>query len=232
MLGLYVHIPFCVRQCPYCDFSSHAGLEAHLDDYVSALALEAEAAGAQVAPRAVETMYIGGGTPSVLSCSQMARLMQGLKACFDVRAGAEMTVEVNPDTATLEKLEGFRELGLNRLSIGFQSLDDTQLGRLGRLHTAERALQSFSFARDAGFANISVDLMYAIPEQSRADWRRTIQRVTALRPEHVSAYALTLEDGAPMHGEVEAGRVTLPPEETVVAMAESTIELLGQAGYE
>jgi oxygen-independent coproporphyrinogen-3 oxidase len=126
----------------------------------------------------------------------------------------------------------YGELGLNRLSIGFQSLDDGQLRRLGRIHTAEEALQSFSFGRDAGFANIGVDLMYAVAEQSRGDWRRTIRRVTALRPEHVSAYALTFEDGTPMHAEAEAGRVTLPPEETVVAMAESAVELLGRAGYE
>jgi oxygen-independent coproporphyrinogen-3 oxidase len=232
MLGLYVHIPFCVRKCAYCDFSSYEGLEAHVDDYVSALLAEAERVSEQVGARRLDTLYVGGGTPSVLTRAQVGTLLTGLRACFALRRDAEVTVEVNPDSLTAEKLAAFRKHGANRLSIGFQSLHDGHLRRLGRVHRARTALRSFSLAREAGFENISVDLMYAIPEQSLADWRRTIRRVTQLRPEHVSAYALTLEEGTPMQQDVAEGRVSLPSEDAVLAMADVGIELLEGAGYE
>ncbi len=232
MLGLYVHIPFCVRKCGYCDFNSYAGLEALAEPYVRAVALEAAVVGPKVFGRRVGTVYIGGGTPSVLHGPQMARLLRCVHSVFAVEPDAEVTVEVNPDTVSLAKLKRFRGLGVNRLSIGIQALEDAHLRCLGRVHTARAALRSFALARDAGFANINVDLIYAIPEQSLADWRRTIQRVTQLRPEHVSAYALTLEDGTPMHRDMAEGRIALPPEELELAMAESAAELLIAAGYE
>jgi oxygen-independent coproporphyrinogen-3 oxidase len=198
MLGLYLHIPFCQAICSYCNFNRGL-LDADLKRiYVAALEREVGRANVPAGDRAADTIFFGGGTPSLLEPAEVARLLAACRGTFDVSADAEITLETNPETATPERLEAFRAAGINRISFGVQSFDDAELKRLGRIHDANRARDAVRAARAAGFENLSFDLMFWLPGQTRASWRRTIDEAIALAPDHLSIYLLELYPNAPL----------------------------------
>ncbi len=239
-LELYLHIPFCVRKCAYCDFlSAPAGRDVQ-QTYVGALQREIRAfAGRAAQEYFVTTVFFGGGTPSVLLASEIAALMDVMREGFVFASDAEVTIECNPGTADREKLRVYRDAGINRLSLGLQSADDKELAMLGRIHTWADFLRTYEDARAAGFDNINVDLMSALPGQTVSSWERTLRKVLALSPEHISAYSLIIEEGTPFyeryHEDDEIRRDGgvphfLPSEDAERRMYEMTEELLGEAG--
>ncbi len=231
-LELYVHIPFCVKKCNYCDFLSAPASERTYDAYVSRLLAEIGAAGLAYKADGVTSVFIGGGTPSVLSAAQMRQLLRLLKDSFPVLPYAEITVECNPGTLDAEKLQAYYEAGVNRLSIGLQSADEKELRMLGRIHTFEQFVQNYELARKTGFKNINVDIISAIPGQKINDYRQTLLKVTALKPEHISAYALIIEEGTPFYEQMRRNLLQLPSEEVDRQMYQMTKDLLRQSGYE
>jgi putative oxygen-independent coproporphyrinogen III oxidase len=238
MLGLYLHIPFCAAICNYCNFNRFLLDEDLKRRYVDALAREIEQAGARARERgggdraAADTIYFGGGTPSLLDPAEVARLMDACRHAFQVEADAEVSLEANPETVTLERLAGFRAAGINRLSFGVQSFRDEELRRLGRLHSAERAADAYALARAAGFDNISLDLMLWLPEQTPADWAASVARLAALGPDHASLYMLEVYPNAPLREEMVRARWAQAPDEDVEAMYLGALDTLEAAGYE
>ncbi len=214
-LGFYVHVPFCEQRCHYCSFNTAPREDAALVRYLGVLHRElALLATLPCADRVrVATVFLGGGTPSLLEADDLAAILDALRAGFTLAPGAEVTVECNPESVTRDKLERYRMAGVNRVSLGVQSLDDALLGRLGRLHDARRARDAFGATREAGFDNVSVDLMYGLPDQDVVTWSRTIDAVLAWGPDHLSAYGLTLDGGSAWAAGGVAG---LPAEDTVV----------------
>ena len=197
-LGLYLHIPFCQAICHYCNFNRGLFDGQQKTRYVSALVREIQQAGGAAAGSPADTIFFGGGTPSLLEPAEVGRLIAACREAYDVAPGAEVTLETNPETATPECLAGFREAGVNRLSLGVQSFDDAELKRLGRVHDASRAAAAVGLARAAGFDNVSVDLMCWLPGQSMASWLATVSRTIELAPDHVSLYLLELYPNAPL----------------------------------
>lgn len=198
-LELYVHIPFCVRKCDYCDFLSFPGSERMQREYVEKLLEEIEYRSARAEEYQVVSVFIGGGTPSILQAEEIASILQSLRKCFDFSSDAEITMEMNPGTVTEEGLLVCREAGVNRISIGLQSADDKELRYLGRIHTYDEFLKSYQRVRMAGFDNVNVDLISAIPGQTLESWKNTLKRVVMLKPEHISAYSLIVEEGTPFY---------------------------------
>ncbi len=198
-LELYIHIPFCARKCAYCDFLSFAVLEHTYRDYMDKLIEEIYGQSLFFQDRSVTSIFVGGGTPSILPPELVEELFAVLHGCFTVAGDAEITIEANPGTLTMEKLEVYRESGINRLSLGLQSADDQELKILGRIHTFDDFLKSYQRARQAGFNNISIDLMSALPGQDMHSWKNTLRKVTMLKPEHISAYSLIIEEGTPFY---------------------------------
>lgn len=196
-LELYIHIPFCARKCLYCDFLSFRTLASVHGQYVEQLIKEIETEGASCHEYQVVTVFIGGGTPSVLEPELIRDICQAVQRSFEVAPDAEITIEVNPGTLLQNKLHIYRVCGINRLSIGLQSADNRELQNLGRIHSFEEFLKSFQSARMAGFSNINVDLMSGIPGQTLESWKNTLKKVTMLKPEHISAYSLIIEEGTP-----------------------------------
>lgn len=234
MAGLYVHIPFCVRKCAYCDFLSFPCQEPP-EEYLEALLQEIRLAGRLFPGQRYETLFIGGGTPSLLTGQAMAKLLEALAGAFTLGEGAEVTVECNPGTVDGEKLAAYHAAGVNRLSFGLQSANDRLLQAIGRIHTFRQFLDGFLLAQQAGFTNINVDLMYGLPGQHVVDYLDTIQKVTALAPTHISAYSLILEPETPLYDQVRAGTVALPEEDRVWEMQEAgraALEALGYRRYE
>jgi oxygen-independent coproporphyrinogen-3 oxidase len=230
--GLYIHFPFCLKKCLYCDFNSSASSGVQPQEYVSLLLREMELRAASLAePVAGATLYFGGGTPSLMGPELVGSLIDAAVRRLGLEPEAEVTLEANPGTLTPEKLAGYRAAGVNRISLGIQSFEDRLLSRLGRVHTAREALAAFEAARAAGFDNISIDLMHSLPEQSLAQWRAALTQAIALAPEHVSAYALSVEDDTPFAALLAAGELPLPGEEAGAQMFEATGELLVAAGY-
>lgn len=227
-LGLYIHLPFCKRKCNYCDFCSCVGREGDIPAYVDALLRQAEGTPTP-SGAAIDSVYFGGGTPSLLPGNEMARLAKGLFTLYPIEEGAEITCEVNPGTVDYEKFCLLKELGFNRISIGIQSLDDNELRILGRIHTAAEAKEAFLLARQAGFTNISVDLMTGIPDETEESLRKTIEGLVSLSPDHISAYALKIEEGTPFAENRE--RLSLPDEEGEAYFTELSAALLGAAGF-
>ena len=227
-LSLYVHLPWCVRKCPYCDFNSHA-LRGDLPEarYVDALLRDLDLDRVWVHGRTVETLFIGGGTPSLFSPEALARLLDGVRARVAVAADAEITLEANPGTVELARFRGFREAGVNRLSIGVQSFDEGKLRALGRIHGRAEALAAAQAARAAGFENFNLDLMYGLPEQSLEQALADVETAIALRPAHLSIYHLTLEPNTLFHREPPE----LPSEDTVEEMQQALVAALEGAGY-
>lgn len=192
-LELYVHIPFCIRKCQYCDFLSGPFDQKTQNHYVDALCQEIRSV-SQKESYEVISVFVGGGTPSVLSGKQLCRIMDEIKQAFDLSEDAEITMEANPGTVSLDQLKLCRKAGINRISLGLQSTVQQELEMLGRIHTYEEFLQSYHWARKAGFDNINVDLMFAIPGQTCESWKHNLETVAELSPEHISAYSLIIEE--------------------------------------
>lgn len=231
-ISLYIHIPLCVKKCAYCDFASFAGRMGRRERYVQAVCREIRAQAAFFGRRRVATIFFGGGTPTLLSGGQVAAIMDVVRDCFDVLPDAEISMEGNPGTLTVENLHAYREAGVNRLSLGVQSMDDNLLAAIGRIHTAKEAEDAVAMARDAGFENINLDLMYGLPGQSATQWKETLQRAISLDPEHLSCYSLILEEGTPLYESVRAGACApLPDEETMEEMDALTLGMTAAAGY-
>lgn len=233
-LGIYVHIPFCVRKCLYCDFASFgtaSGLHGLIGDYVSALGVEIRREAAAVGQRNVKSIFFGGGTPSLLSPKLIGRVMEELTKSFAIRDDAEITLEANPGTMTKAVLKELCQLGINRLSLGVQSFSDPLLRRLGRIHTATEAIRTYQAAREAGFGNINLDLMYGIPGQTLGDWVDTLEQVVRLQPEHVAAYSLIVEAGTPFGEWYERGILDIPNEDDTADMMVITQVFLEKAGW-
>ncbi len=236
-LEIYIHIPFCVRKCAYCDFLSGPSDEADRELYVKLLCDEIEACKGKTEEYQVSTVFFGGGTPSVLSGKQIERIMQSLRENLQFRWDAEITLEANPGTVSEEKLHSYKKAGINRLSIGLQSVHDEELKLLGRIHTYSEFLTTYHMARKCGFQNINIDLISAIPGQTVESWCETLQTVLALAPEHISAYSLIIEPRTPfydMYGE-DSGentqQIKLPSEDDERIMYWKTKEILAEAGY-
>ena len=239
-LELYIHIPFCVKKCAYCDFLSGPAGEKEKEEYVKMLVDEIRNCPDTVQNYRVISIFFGGGTPSLLTGEQIGRLMDTVREIFTLDEDAEITVEMNPGTVTEEKLRKYRQAGVNRLSIGLQSVNDEELRLLGRIHTYEEFREAYHLARANGFSNINVDMISAIPGQTVESWEKTLKQVIALNPEHVSAYSLIIEEGTPFYQLYEkdaekrdAGEEPelLPSEEEERAMYELTGSVLKENGY-
>ncbi len=230
--GLYVHVPFCPQHCPYCAFTVLTGHEELYGRYVEAVCAEMGQWRHLASRGPVRTVFFGGGTPSMLSPGQVGRMLDAASAWFGIAADAEMTLEANPSTVDAARFAAIRQLGVNRLSLGVQSLNDADLKVLGRLHRAAEAQDAFAAARQAGFSNLSVDLMFSLPGAPRAHWRRTVEQVLALRPEHMSTYSLTIEEGTRFAQRHHQGRLTPVSEEDDAWAYAWVIEALSDAGYE
>ena len=247
-LELYIHIPFCIKKCSYCDFLSFPASEEVKAAYVNTLCAEILNAKEEYGEFDIASIYMGGGTPSVLSCAQILQIGNALNKAFDLKGlkgkrrtpfrksekepEIEFTAEANPGTLSKEKLKAFKEAGANRISLGLQSTDNRELKELGRIHTYEDFLESFWLAREAGFKNINIDLMEAVPLQSLASFRKTLANVIALHPEHVSAYSLIIEEGTPFYERMNGNfPLALPGEDEEREIYYAAGELLGKAGY-
>ncbi len=234
MAGLYVHIPFCSSKCPYCDFVSRPAGPSIKEDYLAALLKEMElvAGSSDLLSLSFDTLYMGGGTPSCLPVDHIKRIMARLSSLFPLDDhNLEATIEVNPESVTAEKLHGYLDAGLNRLSIGIQDLTPMGLKSLGRPHDPAQALDAFHIARDAGFDNISIDIMYGIPGQGLSDLQRTLEGVADLGPEHLSCYELTLEPGTVLRDAVEKGDIRMPGEDLCLEMTDLVESFLEDHGY-
>ena len=231
MLELYIHIPFCIRKCNYCDFLSFPETESGIAQYCHALKEEIKRTGDQAEGIGVRSVFIGGGTPSILEAEQITEIMTCIRNNFSIEKNAEITIESNPGTLNAEKLNFYHELGINRLSIVLQSTDDDCLRRLGRIHTFQEFEKNYEQARKSGFQNINIDLMSGLPGQSLRGYEDTLNRVTELKPEHISSYSLIIEEGTPFY-KSDSVLQQLPDEDTERKMYERTKEILAQQGYE
>ena len=233
-MELYLHMPFCVRKCAYCDFLSFPTDQETQNLYTRRLREDIDAMGKKYGDIPVDTIFIGGGTPSVPDSALIVGIMEHVRKAFHVAEGAEISMEANPGTVTREKLTDYRRAGINRLSFGLQSANDRELKLLGRIHTWAEFLESFHLARECGFTNINIDLMSALPGQTRESWKDTLKRVTDLNPEHISAYSLIIEEGTPFGEKYgsEEGRKFLPDEDSEREMYHETKRFLRDCGYE
>ncbi len=237
-MELYLHYPFCEQKCKYCDFLSAPGTKDIREQYKNSLISELNSS--KKSRRIVDTVFIGGGTPSIMEAREISEVMDAVQRNFIISKNAEITVECNPKTVTSEKLKAMKTAGVNRLSFGLQSVHQNELQLLGRIHTFEDFTENYQMARKLGFENINVDLMYSLPYQKLSDWEDTIQTVLSLETEHISAYSLIIEEGTPFYGQYhedlqrrESGKmpIMLPTEETERKFYEITTGLLSHAGY-
>lgn len=231
MASLYLHIPFCERKCLYCDFYSVENLES-MEAFLRAIDREIAGHKELGAGTTFDTVFFGGGTPSLLAPLQLERLLQRLHETFKIDPGAELTIETNPGTVNVEKLIAYRALGINRLSIGIQSLRDSELRWLGRIHDARSAISCMEFARRAGFDNVGIDLIYSLPGQTSGQWDETLKKSLDLEPDHVSAYSLIVEDNTPLAALVASRQVSPNPAEIEAALYEQTMDSLRRHGFE
>ena len=231
-LGLYIHIPFCETKCPYCDFNTYSGIEDFIPEYIESLNKEIRFWGAHIQENCViDTIFLGGGTPSYLPSHQLLSIDQNVHDSFTLQDDLEFTIEVNPGDVIASRFNNTKNTKINRLSIGVQSLDDSLLKILGRRHSADDACNAFSIARRLGFDNISIDLMYGIPYQTMSQWQETVRRSVDLSPDHISAYCLTLEEGTPMQQQVRIGALPEPNPDLAADMYLSAENILAEAGY-
>lgn len=232
-LGIYVHVPFCVKKCRYCDFLSAPCDEAGKEAYVEALVKEIQESSADFSEYQADTIFIGGGTPSILEAGQMKRILNAVRENYHLEPYTECTIECNPGTMTEKKAEAWLEAGVNRLSLGLQSANDSELRALGRIHTVEEFLDSYLLARNCGFQNINVDLMNALPYQTLDSFGGTLRSVAGLAPEHLSVYSLIVEENTPLYDWVHSGNEdTLPSEDVERKMYYSAKKILAEYGYE
>ncbi len=231
-LGIYVHIPFCKSKCEYCDFYSIGGARDRrmTDDYLQALADHIRESGRLAPNHLVDTVYFGGGTPSFFGAENLEKILDEIHRSFRLSVEAEITVEANPDSVNVQGLKRMLRAGFNRLSLGVQSDDDAMLKCLGRPHNFEQAQTAMQKARQVGFANISLDLMYGLPNQTRAGWQETVEHIARMRPEHVSCYALKVEEGTPLYEYKDA--VNLPSDDVQADMYLDACEILRSYGFE
>ena len=230
-IAIYIHVPFCARKCAYCDFASFAGREADWDRYFETLGGEIDAWAERLRAYEVRSVFFGGGTPSLVPAGYIAETMRRLRRCAAIAPGCEITLEANPGTLNADKLRIYRSSGVNRLSIGAQSFDAELLRSLGRIHTPEQAELAVRMARDAGFANISLDLMYALPGQTMENWASTLDAALSLPLAHLSAYSLIVEDGTEMARRVIAGEVRIPDDDAVNELQRYAVRRLAEAGF-
>lgn len=231
-LELYLHIPFCARKCAYCDFLSGPANEMTQEAYVRQLIEEIQVQSVSYQEYEVTTIFLGGGTPSILKEDLVMWLMEQLHSHFWIAPDAEVTIEVNPGTVTMDKLNAYRTSGINRVSIGLQSADDRELKELGRIHTFDAFLKTYQRVRQAGFTNVNVDLMSALPGQTLSSWKNTLKKVVMLKPEHISAYSLIIEEGTPFYDRYHDHPESLPSEEEEREMYYETKRYLKEHGYE
>jgi oxygen-independent coproporphyrinogen-3 oxidase len=227
-LGLYLHVPFCAAICNYCNFNRGLFNPELKSRYVDALAQEIRRAGDRAE---ADTIFFGGGTPSLLEPSEIGRLVDSCRGSYTLDSDAEVTIEANPETVTAERLAAYREAGVSRVSFGVQSLDDRELARLGRLHGSDRARRAVAEARSAGFDNVSVDLMMWLPAQTLADWQRTVEGAIDLAPDHLSLYLLELYPNAPLRDEMHRSQWTLAPDDDAADMYVWAMERLEADGF-
>ncbi|HEX9020812.1 MAG TPA: radical SAM family heme chaperone HemW [Nitrospirota bacterium] len=232
MLSLYIHIPFCVRKCPYCGFYSTPYSIKSADEFVRGLELEASRYKNDFSHRTFKSVYIGGGTPTTLSLPQLRRLLMIVTGHFRLTDDVEWTVEANPNSVTTENLGLLRDCGVNRLSLGMQSFSNDVLRILGRPHDAEQAVRAFDLARNAGFKNIGIDLIYGVPGQTPGQWEESLGAAIAMRPEHISAYGLSLDEGSSYYRDAERGKFALPDEDIAAALYERAVIMLRMTGYD
>lgn len=235
-VGLYIHIPFCVKKCAYCDFLSMKASDKVQKHYVTALLGELESIRAEAVEYELQTIYFGGGTPSVLNTTLLWEILEKVQDVFSVSLSQmkEITLEVNPGTVSMEKWREYRRMGIGRISMGLQSTHSDELKLLGRLHTYEEFLENYDGARKAGFCNISIDLMSALPKQNLEKYRLSLERVAKLSPEHISSYSLIIEEGTPfreLYGDGGTRKEELPTEDVGRQMYEATKEVLSSYGY-
>lgn len=230
--GLYIHIPFCEKRCSYCDFYTLAQRESAIPEYLNALKQEIQIYSEETLIKQIlfRTLYFGGGTPSLLDAGQIASILDCIFSTFNFESDPEVTLEVNPGTAGLEKLKRYRHAGINRLSLGIQSFQPRELKFLDRIHTVEEALNCFSNARKAGFENISIDLIFALPEQTLCDWKNNLEKAVKLEPNHISAYNLTYEEGTPLSVLLTNGKSKMCSEQMQRKMYLTTIDFLEANG--
>ena len=234
-MGLYVHVPFCKTKCPYCDFNTYQGIDGQMGSYLEAVTGELGLWGQSLGHPPVRTVFFGGGTPSYLPDGDIAAILDAAADAFVIDPEAEITIEANPGDLNADACRGLLRQGVNRLSIGVQSLDNGLLQLLGRRHSADGAIEAFQTARDSGFDNVNLDLMYGLPNQSLAQWEDTIERLAALSPEHISLYALTLEEGTPMKVWADQGKIPEPDPDLAAdmyALARRVLALRGYRHYE
>lgn len=231
-LGLYLHIPWCPTRCIYCDFNTYIEAEPALKSrYHAALLREIRESGAALQHPPLETIFFGGGTPTILPAEWLIELVEAVKSHFKLRPEAEITVEANPGTLSVNYLRALRQGGINRLSLGVQSFNDEELAFLSRLHNAEAARQAVEQARAAGFENISLDLIFNLPQQTLEQWQFNLGQALQLEVEHLSIYALIVEPGTPLHRQVSQGFIPQPDDDLAADMYAATLELLAEAGY-
>ncbi len=231
--GIYIHIPFCAHICPYCDFTTYAGKQHLIPRYVDALCLEIERSSAKVSGRMAATVFIGGGTPSLLDADQMTRILAACKNAFEIDAAAEVTVECNPNGLTADLLAGYRAAGVNRLSIGSQTLNRRGLRTLGRQHEAHDVLSALAASRTAGFSNVSVDLIFGWPGQTPDPWALDLESLLGhpQAPEHLSLYSLIVEPGTPFADAETRGILQIPDDDAAADLYEAAIGMLAAAGW-
>lgn len=234
-LGIYIHIPFCRSKCNYCDFVSYAGKDHYQPLYREALLKEIQLRARILPadyPKIFSSLFLGGGTPSHLPADEIATILKQIFHYFASFEGVEITLEANPESLdSLQNLELYREAGINRLSIGSQSFDDSLLKKMNRPHRAEDIRQSIALARKAGFENISLDLIYGYPDQTLDLWKNSLEEAMHCNPQHLSLYGLTVEGGVPLEKQLDAGEIDLPDEEETISMYEYAMERLGKSGY-
>ena len=230
-IEIYIHIPFCVKKCAYCDFLSCPAGDETKDRYVQALCREIEWSKDCLKEYLVDTVFIGGGTPSILEEKYIGQILDTLRSTARISDDAEITIECNPGTLTMEKLEAYKDADINRISLGLQSANDEELKTIGRIHNFEEFKKSFNLARLAGFNNINVDIMSALPGQTLESYKETLAKVITLNPDHISAYSLIVEDETPLKDRVENGEVALPSEDEEREMYYYTKEFLEKTGY-
>jgi len=230
--GIYIHIPFCRKKCLYCDFYSIPNADDLIQPFIDALCIEIEQCNIDISDWHFDTCFIGGGTPSILHPNQLEQLLTALEKHFNIHHFSEFTIEVNPGEISENALNQFRSLGINRLSLGIQSLNSNDLKILDRIHTPEQAIQSIELAKKIGFDNISCDLIYGIPNQSIQSWKETLKTVIKLQPEHLSAYELTVEPKTPLYSMVASNKIQMPSDLSILKKSQLTHNLLNENGYD
>ncbi len=231
MMELYIHIPFCLQKCRYCDFASYAGMQAYMDSYIDDLLMECDQQLDALGDTYIKTVYIGGGTPSILPDNLFDKLLNGISRRFHFLAQCEWTVEANPGTLTQEWLSIAASYGVNRLSMGMQAAQPELLKTLGRIHSFSDVEHSVSLAKSCGFQNISLDLMFGLPGQNLSMWTESLQAALSLSPSHLSCYGLIPENGTALKADLDAGRLFLPEEEAEREMYDTALQILQNAGF-